>query len=484
MSVIQCPVQINAEVLGDNPAIISAGQTLSYQAFHKAVSDAVNRFRNIGINYQDRVVILDFPSIKYIISLIALWRIGAVACPVSTRLPFITLQEHLINIKAKYLITSLKEVLGYENLSCRLVDLDYFIRNTNPPIEKPEQNTYPLNQIATILLTSGSSAKPKAVAHTFRNHIFNAKGANEHILIQIKDRWLLSLPLYHVGGLSIIFRILIAGGTIVIPAANEEIAASIIQNDITHVSVVSTQLFRILQNFHLGSIKKLKSILVGGSAVSDVFIQRAVDNNLPIYLTYGLTEMSSQVATSDKILKVSDKKKLKVLNYRDVSISNDSEILVKGDTLCKGYLEENLINLPLDTAGWFHTKDLGRLSPDGFLEIIGRKDNMFISGGENIQPEEIEECLQQFKGVRQAIVVPIVSEEFGQRPVAFIQVEQQEKVTTEKLRTHLKIRLPSFKIPDTFIAWPESLKEEDVKVNRLHLIHLAQEKLTQLQIIS
>jgi O-succinylbenzoic acid--CoA ligase len=128
---------------------------------------------------------------------------------------------------------------------------------------------------------------------------------------------------------------------------------------------------------------------------------------------------------------------------------------VRGKTLFAGYFdaEAGSVILPLDAQGWFRTGDVGKWE-NGKLTILGRKDNMFISGGENIQPEEIELLLSAIPGVEQAVVVGVSSEEYGARPVAF--VSSESGFSEANMREILASRLPKYKIPERFFAWPES----------------------------
>lgn len=156
--------------------------------------------------------------------------------------------------------------------------------------------------------------------------------------------------------------------------------------------------------------------------------------------------------------------------HREVSVAEDGEILVRGDTLFAGYVEGDGVDRQLDDEGWFHTKDLGELDPDGYLRVTGRRDNQFISGGENVQPEEIEAALCRIEGVEAAVVVPVPDEEFGERPVAFVRAPGGLPAGLEK---GLEPMLPRFKIPITFHEWPESSGPEGMKPDRRAFRELA-----------
>jgi O-succinylbenzoic acid--CoA ligase len=153
------------------------------------------------------------------------------------------------------------------------------------------------------------------------------------------------------------------------------------------------------------------------------------------------------------------------LPYRQLCISCAGEILVKGEVLFKGYVNGQRLNLPLTDDGWFATGDMGQLDAQSSLSVTGRRDNMFISGGENIQPEEIEKFLLGIKGVAQAVVVPKADGEFGHRPIAFIKYDG-EALSREYMVNCLQANLPRFKIPTAFYPWPQELISRGIKVSR------------------
>ena len=159
-------------------------------------------------------------------------------------------------------------------------------------------------------------------------------------------------------------------------------------------------------------------------------------------------------------------------------ISEENEIFVKGETLFKGYVKDAELSFPFNANGYFATGDLGHFADDGNLIVNGRKDNMFISGGENIHPEEIECCLCQMECIERAIVVPISHNEYGFRPVAF--VKASEKISRNDAVDFLKERLSSFKIPEQFYRWPDEKEAENLKINRRFLALLLEEQLTSL----
>jgi O-succinylbenzoic acid--CoA ligase len=179
-------------------------------------------------------------------------------------------------------------------------------------------------------------------------------------------------------------------------------------------------------------------------------VDGALARGVPVHTSYGLTEMASQVTATPA---GASREKLRtagrVLPHREACVSGEGEILVKGETLFAGYLREDGPDLPLDDGGWFRTGDLGEMDADGYLRVLGRRDNLFVSGGENVRPEEIEEALLRIPGVEEAVVVPVPDAEFGHRPVAFVRLSG----AAGDIAGALGPVLPRFKIPKTFHDW-------------------------------
>ena len=285
-----------------------------------------------------------------------------------------------------------------------------------------------------LLLTSGSTGTPKIAILSLSNLLVNASSAITAIDLRPNDQWKLSLPLYHVGGIGIILRCILARATIVLDDSP----------NITHLSCVPTHLYRATPVY-----KNLRCLLVGGAPIPSY--------PFPINTTYGLTEMSSMVTLNGNLLP-----------NRELRLASDGEIFVRGPTLFQGYVGQ-----PPQT-NWFATGDLGHFN-QGRLEIVGRKDWMFISGGENIQPEEIERELELLPEVIEAVVVPKEDPEFGKRPVAFISA--RNVFDLKRMQSALSVRLPKFKIPIELHLVDEIPKKNNLKPDRIILTQAINGKL-------
>jgi o-succinylbenzoate---CoA ligase len=388
---------------------------------------------------------------RYVALVLALIRAGHVACPISDRLPPRGVAQLLGRAACSALISEDQELLQTAGSGLHRLAPEVLLREGR---QRAEPADIPQERPATIIFTSGSTGAPKAAIHTFGNHYHSALGSNANIALRPGDRWLHSLPLYHVGGLSILFRCLLAVATVALPQPGTTPGESIAGLAATHVSLVSSQLSRLLrESVDLGG---LQAVLMGGGPVPPSVVDEALARGLPLHTSYGLTEMSSQVTTTWPGASLEELRTAgRVLPNREVSISEEGEILVRGETLFAGYAEGEKLDRPVDAEGWFHTRDLGEIDESGYLRVGGRMDNLFISGGENVQPEEIEEALCRLEGVDEAVVVPVPDEEFGARPVAFVRAAGREP---EELAQELEPRLPRFKIPISFHPWPEEAR--------------------------
>lgn len=398
----RCPLKERAKISPQSIALISKEGTLSYAHLDHEVDLLATKLQQKGIKEGERVAILMKNSPFYISLLFAIWRLKACACPLNFRIPPQQLDTCIDRLQPHLLITE-----------------PFFQK-----ISKKETSPFPLCEIPSVLLfTSGSTGNPK-IAFLFLEQLLYSASSYKAVDLEEKDRWLLSLPLFHVGGLGIILRSILAGASI-----------SLDENDpnITHLSYVPTQLYRSSPIY-----KNLKCILLGGAPV------HSFPTYLPIYVTYGLTEMGSWVL----VKKLPPKKQGRYflglpLAHREIKLTEDGEILVKGKTLFQGYWEKGIVDTHPD---WFPTKDLAMFDSDEGFAIQGRKDWQFISGGENIQPEEIEQHLLKHPEIQEAVIVGKKDPEFGHRPVAFIKTEDTS-LSLASVQSYLSDFLPKYKLP-------------------------------------
>jgi O-succinylbenzoic acid--CoA ligase len=440
-----------------------------------AVSGAARRLADAGIREGDRIALMLPLTPGYPILMLALMRLGAVACPINPRFPEAYRNEVLDRIRCDNLIV-LEETDASPSSSSRRVLLAEAL--TDDSLEESGPLHMPEDRPATLILTSGSSGTPKAAVLSFGNLYHNALNSNRNIVVDSAARWLFSLGLHHVAGLGILFRCLLGGGTMIMPTPGAALKESIVRRGVTHLSLVATQLHRLMEDAEaVDALRAMRAILLGGGPIPETLIRRAHANGLPIFTSYGLTEMATQAATSAP----GDSLEHLLTSGRPLArdalrIAEDGEIWVGGKTLFLGYWEDGAIHDARRDDGCFATGDLGALDADGYLRVVGRKDNMFIAGGENVQPEEIEDALCRIDGVVQAVVVPVEHEAFGATPIAFVRMAESFTLDPDVLSGQLASILPKFKIPRCYLAWPDEPGFSEGKIPRKTFKTLAQEK--------
>jgi o-succinylbenzoate---CoA ligase len=282
---------------------------------------------------------------------------------------------------------------------------------------------------ATMMFTSGTTSAPKPVYLTLGNWEANAIGSALALGLDLRERWLCTMPLAHVGGLSILLRSTVYATTV---ALHERFETDVVLTDlmssdraITLVSLVPTMLARLL-DAGLENPPTLRWALLGGGPIAPALLARAAAAGVPVAWTYGMTETCSQIATFGVPLHGVD--------LRFV----DGEIQVRGAIVSPSALADD---------GWLHTGDLGELDAEGRLQIVGRSSDTIVSGGENVSPAEVEAVLLEHPAIADAGVFARPDAEWGERIVATVVLSDGLVATSAELQDFVGERLARFKVP-------------------------------------
>ncbi|MGL6175397.1 MAG: o-succinylbenzoate--CoA ligase, partial [Vibrionaceae bacterium] len=308
-------------------------------------------------------------------------------------------------------------------------------------------------QVLTLTHTSGSSGEPKIVAHAMQQHLASAAGLLQRLVFGQDDCWLLSLPLFHISGLAIVWRWLSVGATLKLADCSGANLLTALDGA-THASLVPTQLQTLLDQKAMPA--SLNTVLLGGAQIPQKLVTQAQQQGLSCWCGYGMTEMGSTVTAkrADPLFSVGV-----ALPLRKVRLTGRGEVQVRGPCLAKGYVKSGVLK---PFRGWFATKDRAQRLPNGELVILGRRDEQFICGGENVQPEVVERVLRQCCGVQQVFVVPVAHPRWGQVGAALV----QGCVDEAAFFAFAKERLPAFERPHYLLPIPEDLLPINGKVSR------------------
>lgn len=440
-SLAACPVRHWAQAAPERTAI-HGDTSLSYQQLDARLNGLCKQLELAGLKAGDRLAAVVRGALEDVLLAWACVRSGLVFCPLNPAFPLPRQAELAAQLDACAFWSAGETPVG-SGLPLRLDFTGELPASEEAwPLEPAQQSN--------MILTSGSSGSPKAVVHRLANHLASARGSASLIPLDGDCGWLLSLPLFHVGGYAILFRVFLAGASLVLDDRTQPLKERLEHQPITHLSLVPTQLWRLLAQGFDPARTRLRELLLGGAAIPEPLVNQLKALGFTPKSSYGLSEMASQVCTGQP---AGAGVVGRPLPGREVCI-RQGEICVRGDTLFAGYFQAGALVLPLDEEGWFHTRDKGHFTPDGELVVEGRLDNLFISGGENIQPEIIEQRLVDHGAVALALVVPIPSAQWGQRPAAFIDWHG-EPVPHAELAAWIRATLPGFMVPDRWLPWPD-----------------------------
>ncbi|MDX2010925.1 MAG: AMP-binding protein [Myxococcaceae bacterium] len=316
------------------------------------------------------------------------------------------------------------------------------------------------------LFTSGTTGVPSLVPLTVGNFLASARANASNLGASPAQVWLGTLPLFHVGGLSMLFRCALMGARLVLePAFDAARAAALLsRGDVTHASFVPTSLTKVLDALTAKASSSLEAVLIGGGPMGAALLSRARAAGLPVLQTYGLTEACSQVTTErpgeadgQTAGLPLEGLEVRVVDEAGVTLAPDQpgEVQVRGPTVTRL------------AHGWLSTKDLGALDSRGRLTIHARRVDLIISGGENVYPAEVEAVLAESGLVHDVAVAPLADAIWGQVPVAYVVWRDREQ--GEALLSFARARLAAFKVPRALVSLEELPRNATGKLLRHRL---------------
>jgi O-succinylbenzoic acid--CoA ligase len=436
-----------------SPAIITTENTLPYSDLQKQMIEIARSLIEHGINKGDYVSIISYNNKDFVVLVLALWLIDAIPVPINTRLN----DQEIENLIA---IAGLKKILLHKDLENKFNISKQIIF----PFNKAGITDFSLNSLddtsktAVVIFTSGSTGTPKGVMLSFQNLISSFETGDKFLQQSSKDRWLASLPFYHIGGFSIITRTLLSGASMIIPDSSDiKDFTNCIQNfKPTLASFVGTQLRRLIDE-NINPVKELRNILIGGGFVDDDLIKSAINAGWRISKVYGSSETSSFVAAySLKNFKNKMESSGKAIPPNEIFIVDEQkkklpanaigEIAIKSDATFSGYLNNDDEAKNKLVNGIYFTGDIGYIDEDGFLFVEARRTDLIVTGGENVNPFEVEKQILQHKNVKDCCVLGIEDKTWG-HIVAAVIVPENKSLSEVGIKNFLKEKLAGFKVP-------------------------------------
>ncbi len=303
---------------------------------------------------------------------------------------------------------------------------------------------------AIVVVTSGTTGAPKPVELSHAALEASARAGLARIGAGASDRWLACVPLHHVAGVAILVRSRVLGTEPVVHDAFD-VTTFEKEKDTTLVSLVPTQLTRLLDAG--ADLGRFKAVLLGGAAAPKALLERARVAGVNLVTTYGMTETCGGCVYDGR-----------ALDGVEVAIGDEGEVMIRGPVLMNGYrMQPDLSDVAM-RGGWFHTADAGEITPERTLRVLGRLDDMIVTGGKNVAPREIEDALHEHPLVDDAAVAGRPDEEWGERVVAYLVA--RDDANAEQLGEFLATRLSSYKLPREYVFLPEIPRNANGKLDR------------------
>ena len=467
-------------------------RSFSYLELHensiKIGSYLVNRFQ---LKKGDRLAVIAEHSPEYLMLFIATQRLGIILVPLNYRQTAHEILHCLNDVNPSLVIAEdikfKDQILDINDRSTiNMVSLRGFFEealkvtiNCYKPVFEIEKE-----QPIFIFFTSGTTGKPKGVIYTNQMMFWNNLNTAVQLEITSADHTLNALPPFHTSGWNVLLLPMLYRGArvdFISKLIPDKILSYIHDEPISLFLAVPTMLRMMAKSksFNTFRPKRLNYFIVGGENLSDKLIDTWAEKGILISQGYGLTEAGPSVTSLhryDALWKKGSIGKpnfyvdVKIVNHFDEEVDKNKagELCIKGNIVTPGYWNNSSYTLQKIKDDWLYTGDIVREDKDGFLYMLGRKNQTYISGGENIHPSEIEKTLYQMDGIREAAILGVENEKWGETGVAFVVLENQ-KLQKEDIGSYLRNYLASYKIPREMIFMTELPKSKLGKINKNRL---------------
>ncbi|QDG54398.1 o-succinylbenzoate--CoA ligase [Persicimonas caeni] len=460
----------------DAPALSVGDRTYTYAELAAEVQRRAAGLAAMGIERGATVGLRAQNSLDWVLGAHAVFWRGATLVPLHPRATDAELDFQLSQLDFDLLLVDPNDAAP--DTTVRTVPLDE-LRGPEDTVCRAARVA--MDDVMTVLFTSGTTGKPKAVPLTVQNHLSSASASALRLGLCENDNWLCCLPLCHTGGLAIVLRSAIYGTSFELldGFSTDDVLAVLAERPVTLASFVPTMVYRLLEACEGAVESKLRAVLVGGGPIEARLLGEARRRGIPALPTYGMTEASSQLATlsphADGHLDTAGTALEGVelrIEREDGTLCDADEagaIWARGPMIMDGYLNRPDENTARFRDGWFRTGDIGRIDRNGFLRIEHRLTDLIVTGGENVDPGEVEAVLRAASGVRDVAVVGLDDPEWGEVVAAAVVPSEpvdEPAAFFEELGEHCKSELAGFKTPQRWVICSELPQTHSGKIHR------------------
>ncbi|WP_135805438.1 o-succinylbenzoate--CoA ligase [Halorussus marinus] len=474
-----------ARISPDATALIEAADATewTYADLDEAVAATAGRLAALGVREGDHLGVLMETRVAFVRLVHAAARLGAVLVPLNARLadPELARQAAVADLTLLVCEAETESAAVAASEPRRADDSRADgepvgavpVASVDPPDREPVASLRETEPAAVapaersrgdrqaLLFTSGTTGDPKAVALTAGNVLSSAVSSAFRLGATPDDRWLLCLSMYHMGGLSVVLRSALYGSTVVLQEGFDAARAAdaIAAYDVTGVSLVPTMLRRMLDATD-DLADSLRFVLLGGAPAREELLERCEERRVPVHPTYGMTETTSQIATARPREAFAHRGTVgRPLLWTDVTVVDDAgepvsagetgELVVAGPTVTPGYYGDPGATEAAFGPRGLHTGDVGYRDDGGRIWVLNRREDRIVTGGENVHPGEVADVLRDHPDVRDAAVVGLDDEEWGERVGALVVPEAGATLSVGDVERHCEGRLAGYKRPRT-----------------------------------
>ncbi len=452
---------------------LHTGRKFTYAELDDRIARLTAALAAKGIAKGDRVALLAPNCAEYFELQFACGRLGAIMLPLNWRLTVPELEYILGDSSPRLLVHDKSFAAQASLLSPNRLEIDHERADSGYEIALAEAGAAPApvplshDDIGMVMYTSGTTGHPKGAIITHGMVFWNCVNLGIPALITPETVQLVVLPLFHTGGLNCYANpVLHAGGTILVMRNFDPGQALDCISDpalgITHFFAVPAPYQFMMQHpkFHSADLSRLRIAGVGGAPCALPILETWIARGVPLVQGWGMTETSpagTMLDAADAIRKVGSAGKammhtaIRVVDDEghDVPPNGIGELLIKGPNITPGYWNNDAATRKSFTDGWLHTGDAARLDEEGFVYIVDRWKDMYISGGENVYPAEVENVLFQIPGVADAAIIGVPNERWGEVGMAIIVRKPDQPLVEGEVIQHCLGRLAKFKVPQS-----------------------------------
>jgi fatty-acyl-CoA synthase len=467
---------------GDKEALVEGQRRLTYHELNRRVNRLARSLQALGLRHGDRCAILAYNGIEYVEVIFATAKLGLILVPLNWRLSPAELAFNLSDSATETLFfdsefaevveqlkaqTSINRMIVLGNKATPKTETYEDLLARQSEDEPKADQPVGLDTPHIIMYTAGTTGQPKGAILSQGASFWNALNLNLALDFTSGDRDLLVLPMFHIGGIGLFtLPMLYDGGTVVIQRTfNPAKTLALLQEErITLFFGVPAVFLALIQHpeFNADAFKTVRLVMSGGAPLPISLVKQYHQAGIVLQQGFGMSEAGPSIATLDKSLALekagSIGRALMHLEARvvdddmhDVSTGGVGELVIRGPNLLQGYWNRPEATKEVFTGGWFHTGDLARMDEDGELYIVERKKDMFISGGENVYPAEVENAIYELPQISEAAVIGVEDDNWGEVGRAVVALKEGHSLTAEVIIDHLKGRLAKYKIPKSVV---------------------------------